>query len=799
MKRHSQYFHRRKSTTRDVKRKAVEDRARVEAFFQGWSSFIASRGIRRDNIWNFDETGFMVGYLQKGTFLWTFNEVERPVLTDSHETVSVTAVEAISAAGNCIPPFLILPGVQIPVRWIDNELDGDTVLTTSPKGYINDMIAIEWIEHFEKHTRPHDPSETRVLLMDSCTNHHTEELVHFCHDHGIELFPLPPHLTHKLQPLDVGVFRSYKHWHQQVLYREIANGATDFSKTDFLYHLQEIRTRTFKKCTILSAWEKCGLFPYNPAVVLDQLQDALSSLTKAVDQRDLPGFIDHGIEQAEGADRGTPKRRPMTETPPTIRRMDWNKVTTPRLSLLTIEQYNEYVKLRIQVSLLSEVPITPSVSHVHEKARKAAHTLALNGVTATAEMKVLKDKQVRRSALLEKASIVGKFGPLSINDARLRAAQDEYNRLAAQREEESRLLKKGARDEAAYIRRWLQRVRANVRASIRTTTARKAHQQGGWLKGDRRALLNCAMWLCQRYALHRELVEMGHCQQSNAIVWPRDYNAETINHAVQLYRERDVDNEVLATSEEASMDYIERRLARTVAGSPFSQGSCGASGARKKDVVNSHHYRSRPIDWWKINRSRYPRLSLMAVDMLTIPSTSAESERTFSSAGRSGIYPSLTHFEFSLSDVSYAAHNQNKLTDAATLQLARICPNLRVVKLQGAQASRLTDDALIGFLSNCSNLTSVEVSGHEAAGTITEASFDALREHPAWAPKLKTLRIPRCEYLARKDEARWMKAMRALSRERDTLLIEVVSVWQVKKWGDWELETSLDKYRRGKV
>ncbi|KAJ6436359.1 hypothetical protein O9K51_11073 [Purpureocillium lavendulum] len=448
--------------------------------------------------------------------------------------LSVTAVEAISAAGKCIPSFLILPGVQIPVRWVENELDGDTILTTSPKGYINDIIAIEWIKHFEKHTRPADPSETRVLLMDSCTNHHTEELVHFCHDHGIELFPLPPHLTHKLQPLDVGVFRSYKHWHQQVLYREIANGATDFSKTDFLYHLQEIRTRTFKKHTILSAWEKCGLFPYNPAVVLDQLQDALSSLTKAVDQRNLPGFVDNDIEQAKENEPATPKRSHTTETPPTIRRIDWNNVTTPSLSLLTIEQYNEYVKLRIQVSLVSEVPITPSVSHVQEKARKAAHTLALNGVTATAEMKALKDKQVRRSTLLEKTSVVGKYGPLSVHDARLRVAQDEYNRLAAQHDEEARLLKREARDEAAYIRRWLQRVRAKVRASITSTTARKAQQQGGWLKGDRRALLNSAEWLCQRYTLHRELVELDHCKRSNAIVWPRDYNAETINHAVKL-------------------------------------------------------------------------------------------------------------------------------------------------------------------------------------------------------------------------------------------------------------------------
>ncbi|XP_044723732.1 Ribonuclease H-like protein [Hirsutella rhossiliensis] len=157
--------------------------------------------------------------------------------------------------------------------------------------------------------------------------------------------------------------------------------------------------------------------------------------------------------------------------------------------------------------------------------------------------------------------------------------------------------------------------------------------------------------------LHKYYSRLTSAAYVGAVVFNPAKKWRLLDQLWSRYRERDVDNEVLATSDEASMDYIERRLARTVAASPFNQGSFGASGARKsnrktkpstagatgddeyarycaEDVVNSHHYRSRPIDWWKINRSRYPRLSLMAVDMLTIPSTSAESERTFSSAGR---------------------------------------------------------------------------------------------------------------------------------------------------------------------
>ncbi|KAM0742707.1 hypothetical protein ACQRIT_002884 [Beauveria bassiana] len=139
--------------------------------------------------------------------------------------------------------------------------------------------------------------------------------------------------------------------------------------------------------------------------------------------------------------------------------------------------------------------------------------------------------------------------------------------------------------------------------------------------------------------------------------WRQDYEHKLLQ-IWERYKDREVDCEVVPTPEDVSMDYIERRLARSVAGSAlFRSPSTTAISFRKgnnktkqmaagtaiddeyarycaEDVVNSPHYRCRPIDWWKINVGRYPRLSMLAIDMLSIPSSSAESERTFSSAGR---------------------------------------------------------------------------------------------------------------------------------------------------------------------
>ncbi|KAM4058401.1 DDE superfamily endonuclease [Hirsutella rhossiliensis] len=278
-------------------------------------------------------------------------------------------------------------------------------------------------------------------------------MVHFCFDHNIKVFPMPPHLTHQLQPLDVGVFRSYKHWHQQVLHREIADGAYDFNKSDFLYHLQE-------------------------------LQDTLSSLTEEVAIKDLPGSIE---SEPQGGPQAARPSTPSPHTPPSIQRFNWNNVSTPRLNLFTIQRYHAYVQLQ---------------------GAESRQNLALNGITATAEM--TKIKRNKPSA------------PVSSNRQLLQAAQEE---------EAQRVRNKEVCDEAGYIRRWLRKVRFNVRISI--TEARIRDIRGLWAKGDKRAHLNCNEWMCASYRILRELHNRG-VGQSKAIMWPEYYDREIVKEAAEL-------------------------------------------------------------------------------------------------------------------------------------------------------------------------------------------------------------------------------------------------------------------------
>ena len=107
--------------------------------------------------------------------------------------------------------------------WFSSEIDPDMTVVTSQKGFTNDDIAIHFLKHFIKHTDAGPHSEWKLLLMDNHGSHETDEFLTLANDNHILSYPLISHLTHCMQPLDVGVFQPYKHWHEVAMRDALAN------------------------------------------------------------------------------------------------------------------------------------------------------------------------------------------------------------------------------------------------------------------------------------------------------------------------------------------------------------------------------------------------------------------------------------------------------------------------------------------------------------------------------------------------------------------------------------------------
>jgi hypothetical protein len=76
----------------------------------------------------------------------------------------------------------------------------------SESGYSNDDLALSWLKHFNKMTIKRTRGAWRLLLVDGHASHATREFITYAQDSHIQVYSLPPHTTHLLQPLDVGCF-----------------------------------------------------------------------------------------------------------------------------------------------------------------------------------------------------------------------------------------------------------------------------------------------------------------------------------------------------------------------------------------------------------------------------------------------------------------------------------------------------------------------------------------------------------------------------------------------------------------
>lgn len=92
-----------------------------------------------------------------------------------------------------------------------------------------------------------------------------------------------------MQPLNIGILQPYKHWHNIAIQNAMTEVDLDYSTVRFREDLTRIRDNTFKKSTIQSAFEKCGMYPVNPTKRITQLREFVLGSSKIKSQKAAQG------------------------------------------------------------------------------------------------------------------------------------------------------------------------------------------------------------------------------------------------------------------------------------------------------------------------------------------------------------------------------------------------------------------------------------------------------------------------------------------------------------------------------
>ena len=126
-------------------------------------------------------------------------------------------------------------------------------------------------ECFEPSIRSNLIGQYRLLIVNRHASYVSTEFIKFTWANKIICLYLPPHLTHLLQPLDIGVFGPLKQNYKKLLSKKTRFTTYNIDKANFILLIQKARRQDITSWNIESAWRATGLILYNPTVVFQKL------------------------------------------------------------------------------------------------------------------------------------------------------------------------------------------------------------------------------------------------------------------------------------------------------------------------------------------------------------------------------------------------------------------------------------------------------------------------------------------------------------------------------------------------
>lgn len=227
----------------------------------------------------------------------------------------ISLLACICADGTFLPPALIYQGKSgnLQDMWLEDydSSSDEAFFACSEKGWTNDQLGLSWLTKiFEPKTKSKAGNNKRLLLVDGHSSHINMPFIDYCDNHGIILAVLPPHSTHRLQPLDVSIFSPLATAYSNEIDRHIqsSQGFSSVTKRIFWMLFHPAWKTALTKTNILSAFAATGVYPLNPQKVLSQFhQKTPSPLTSDNEaKRKSPGSV-RGLRRAEKAMRAEGK------------------------------------------------------------------------------------------------------------------------------------------------------------------------------------------------------------------------------------------------------------------------------------------------------------------------------------------------------------------------------------------------------------------------------------------------------------------------------------------------------------
>lgn len=240
----------------------------VDNFFNLLEAEFSKHKYPADRVFNVDESGVSVVQSKISRVIGLRGKRQVGALSAAERGSLVTCVFSMSASGIFVPPMLIFPRKNMTDTLMKGAPPG-SIGRCHPSGWIQSNLFTDWFNHFVSKTKP-SKDDPILLILDG---HHTHtkniDIIDIARENHVTIVSLPPHTTHKLQPLDRSFMGPLKHHYSENIRQWMLHNNRPLGP----YDIAELLGNAFLRCQTgelaISGFRVTGIFPVNRKVFSD--------------------------------------------------------------------------------------------------------------------------------------------------------------------------------------------------------------------------------------------------------------------------------------------------------------------------------------------------------------------------------------------------------------------------------------------------------------------------------------------------------------------------------------------------
>ncbi|KAB0804364.1 hypothetical protein PPYR_01334 [Photinus pyralis] len=266
------------------------NRTAVNLFYDNLEQVMEKHHFLPNRIFNVDETGITTVH-KPSRVLAQKGRKQVGAITSGERGQTTTVVCCMSASGAYVPPLFIFKRERMK-EGLDRNGPVGSIYRCSSSGWITEDLFLEWLQHFAVFTKVSKEDPVLLILDNHCT-HSGLKSYNFCRENGIVIVSLPPHTSHRLQPLDVTFFSSLKGAYSQE--------CDQYMKSNHFVQIvvtkiAELFAKAYNRITTtekgIKGFEVTGIFPLNRNIFGEE-----EFVNTAPENETLPQNDDHGPMQ----------------------------------------------------------------------------------------------------------------------------------------------------------------------------------------------------------------------------------------------------------------------------------------------------------------------------------------------------------------------------------------------------------------------------------------------------------------------------------------------------------------------